>query len=81
MKHPSNQIWALGGFGVWWPDRDLNEQPLTDAEKDYTLHKAEGKAISLWGAVLGQKGSSTRTDLAGGIAGSLSNMGAHQATD
>ena len=68
-------------MGVWWPYRDLQQQPLSAAEQDYMASRQETKGVSLWGAVTGGQCSSTRAELAGGCIAAAANQPIHQATD
>ena len=80
LKHPRISLWSLGGLGVWWPERDVQQHPITDAEHAIANHSCTAAGTSLWGAITGQRASSTRTELAAGIAALLSSQAVHQAT-
>ncbi len=67
LKNPKLQDWSLGGFGVWWPGRQLRNQPLSFNENEYTQHREEPQGISVWGATTGQRASSCRTELTAGL--------------
>ena len=81
FKHPQTQRWSLGGFGVWWADRNLETHPLTALERTWTTWKEELGKPSLWGSLSGHRASSTRTELAAGSVSMLSTSPVHQATD
>ena len=81
LKHPRLQDWALGGMGVWWPNRQLNVQPLNRNEDTYAHATAENKGVSLWGTLNGTKASSCRTEIAGAILATLAEGPIHQGSD
>ena len=54
----------MGGIGVWWPYRNLEKQPLTNNETEYTKHEKKGKdGLKLWNIFNGLRGSSTRCEI------------------
>ena len=82
LKHPQTQRWSLGGFGVWWPSRSLNEHPLSALESLFSIWETDDcNRLSLWGSVTGHRASSTRTELAAGIITLSAPTPVHQATD
>jgi len=81
LKCPAIQTWSMGGFGVWWPRRPIDEQPPTDAEYEVAHIKQIEQGMGMWGGLPGQMASSTRTELAAGIVGALGPGGIRQATD
>jgi hypothetical protein len=89
LKNPHCQMWALGGLGVWWPGRRVEEMPLSWAEKEFA-HQCIGPAwldhqpqdgMMLIGALTGQRCSSTRTELAAGILAIHAPGAVNQGTD
>ena len=51
FKHPQTQRWGIGGFGVWWPDRDFSSFPPTMIEQNFSAWKHEVEGMSFWGAL------------------------------
>ena len=80
-KHPQTQRWGLGGFGVWWPSRCINDKPPSVCESTFSQWKPDGEGISFWGALPGHRCSSTRTELAAGIVAALFSGSVHQCSD
>ena len=58
---------GLGGAGIFYPLRDCTTYPLQTNELDCDLVKQETDGVSICGAIIGPRASSTRTELAGGI--------------
>ena len=81
LKNPRIRWWSLGGIGVWWPDRNLKDLPLTETEHQFTNVTNEGKGIMLTGAATGRKASSTRMELAAAIIGIAGPGAVHIGTD
>ena len=73
--------WHLGGFGVWWPGRKIEDRPLTEQETTASYHKVTKAGVGLWGALTGHRCSSTRTEIAGGIVAASAQGPQHQGTD
>jgi len=81
LKNPTIQQWSLGGVGIWWPERDLAANPLSEAEAAFTRHRQENGALSLWGSMAANRCSSTRAELAAGCIAATAPGPVHQATD
>ena len=81
LKNPRYHQWSQGGFGIWWPSRNLTTKPLSSAEEDYTLHEHDDQGVKMWGWLPGGRSSSTRTELAAGLIAATGPGGIHQATD
>ncbi len=81
LKHPRVAYWSLGGFGVWWPHRKLQDTPLTDGEDHIANTHQVDEGVKMWGCITGQKASSTRAELAAGILTILGPGPIHQGTD
>ena len=81
LKHPACQHWSLGGMGVWWPSRNLQDHPLSDMERNFSVWEVGENCLSLWGAITGARCSSLRTELSAGILAASGPGPAHQATD
>ena len=81
LKHPRVAHWSLGGFGVWWPERKLQDTPLTDGENQIASKHQVKEGLKMWGCITGQKASSTRAELAAGILTILGPGPIHQGTD
>jgi ribonuclease HI len=67
FKNPRRPIYSLAGAGIWWPNRKLENDPLSRSETEMSLERQEsgGAALRAWLAGFG--GSSTRAELAAGI--------------
>ena len=81
LKMPSNWLWGMSGFGVVWNNRNIDLQPFSDNELNYTFNSVQDKEVSLWGALPGHRSSSTRAELAAGIVSIVAPGAVHQATD
>ena len=86
VKHPSQAIWSLGGFGIVHENR-ISSPVLCDCE---TLHKneetfvhtqAKGSDLHMWGPLPGPMCSSTRTEIAGGLISLYAPRASHIASD
>ena len=67
FKNPQHQKWALGGFGLWWPGRDMQQHPPSNNEHRFTNTKQQDGGTRMWAAVTGHYCSSHRTELAAGL--------------
>ncbi len=65
--HNRRVYFSLCGAGVWWPGRDLDEDPLTNAEYEMACGTQTKKGYALRTALAGHGGSSTRAEIAAGI--------------
>ena len=64
LRNPRGLFWHIGGIGVWWPHRNLEEQPLTPNETKHTRHEyKEGYGMKMWNSFNGLSGSSTRCEI------------------
>jgi hypothetical protein len=72
---------GLGGSGVIWPKRELNDMPLSDAEKDMSYQQVVPEGLRCFAPIGGLSGSSTRTELAAAIIALLANTAVHIGTD
>eukprot|EP00973_Karenia_brevis_P066092 9188485-Karenia_brevis.AAC.1 len=81
LKHARGHWFSLGGAGVWWPDRDRQLSPLTEAEAKYAECKEEDGGILLYGLIGGHRCSSTRAELAAAIVGISGPGPIHLASD
>ena len=80
LKNSVCQWWSAGGIGVWWPDRNLTQDPLNEIERNLVA-MVSNKGVMLSTALLGHRASSTRAELGAGIAAMLADKPTHQATD
>ena len=78
---PLRQFLGLGGAAVVWPRRDLQTQPLSQAEIELTYLDDTDNGITLITAIGGYGGSSTRTELAAGIIAICADGPVHIGTD
>lgn len=68
LANPSTQWWALGGFGVWWPQQEADTSYCNEVlQQQYAHQDVTEKGIGLWGKMAGQRNSSTRMEIAGSI--------------
>ena len=79
--NPRKFHFALGGAGVWWPNRTLRSLPLSTAEKELTHQQFSSRGIRLCAAIGGFSGSSTRNELAAGIIAVCAHGPVHLASD
>ena len=74
-------MFGLGGAGVWWPGRNIVDQPLHSNEVSCAVHAWQPDGLALWGGVFGPMSDSTRTEIAAGLL-ALSGPGSvHFASD
>ena len=83
MRNGRGQRWKVGGFGVWWPKDfgDKNHHGLNQTEADFMQGEIKNNGTLLWGVLNALRGSSTRTELGGLIAGVLSDLLFHAGID
>ena len=67
VKHPSQAIWSLGGFGVVQENRICVGNVLHPNEETYVHTNTKGNDLHMWGPLPGPMCSSTRTEIAGGL--------------
>jgi len=41
LKNSLCQWWSVGGIGVWWPERKLNDTPLNHNERNLVVRVSE----------------------------------------
>ena len=80
LKNASCQWWSAGGIGVWWPGRNLTDDPLNQNEANLVARVSK-KGTMLSTSLLGHRASSTRAELGAGIAAMFADKPTHQATD
>eukprot|EP00973_Karenia_brevis_P087483 12130603-Karenia_brevis.AAC.1 len=80
-KNTRHQIWGIGGAGVFWPHRRVEDAPLTDAEYSMAFETQRGDGLGLATLLQGYGGSSTRTEIAGGIVALLGPGPIHLGVD
>ena len=80
LKNSLCQWWSVGGIGVFWPQRNLESNPLNINEKEFVVAQ-DNKGVMLSAALLGHRASSTRAELGAGIAAMLADSPTHQGTD
>ena len=79
---PIQQFLGLGGAGVWWPGRDINQcHFLSPAEKELSHYKQLQNGLLLYSPIGGYSGSSTRSELAAAILALAANGPIHLGTD
>ena len=42
MLNPKGHNWQIGGFGVWWKGREIEDRPLNKQEEKYTNTEEKG---------------------------------------
>ena len=62
LKNPIGNHWAIGGIGMWWPNRKIEEEPLNKQEDAYTEHEWSERGCMQWAAFNELKNSSTRCE-------------------
>ncbi len=62
---------GLGGAGIWWPDRSLQD------EVNNAVHAVKDGGVELWDALFGSFVNSTRTEVAGALLHCRPWAGAH----
>ena len=82
MANPGNYHWCLSGAGIWWPKRNVKDQPINENETCYT-HDGyfTDDGLKLYSAIKGLKGSSTRAEIIAIMIALLSDIPIHVATD
>ena len=67
FKNPRRPAYSLAGAGVWWPGRNLKDNPCSESEEEMGFAKQENGGVSLRVWLAGFGGSSTRAELAAGL--------------
>ena len=79
VKNPANQLWALGGFGVWTKTPQEDEE---ESSPSTVFHQREADhGIARWGPLAGFSTSSTRNELAAAIMGLMFPRPVHIGSD
>ena len=80
VKDPKNKWLATAGFGIWSPGvTDLEEGSGGEVELTHKSNDAGG--LRQWASLPGQRCSSTRVEIAGGVVSLLRNKAIHIGTD
>lgn len=65
LQCPGNAWFAIGGYGVWWPEQVLDQAFLdTLPELVNNYAEANDRGVGQWNCMRGQAASSTRMELA-----------------
>ena len=70
-----------GGAAAWWPNRSLDEQPLSTAERTIGSIRPYADGVAVYAPVVAQKGSSTRAELIAAILAAAADGPVTIATD
>ena len=82
VKNPTNQMWALGGFGMWTKTvREQLEKEEIAEEKLFYHQREADQDFARWGPLAGFGTSSTRNELAAGILGLMLPRAVHIGSD
>ena len=65
LKNPVGNHWAIGGVGIWWPCRRIEERPLNNEEEKYLEHEWKYGGCMLWTSFNELSNSSTGCELGG----------------
>jgi hypothetical protein len=75
VKNPTNQHFAIAGFGLWWPkQKEVAPNPYLQA-------KVEEHGTAMWAGLRGNSVSSTRTELAAIVVACMWPIALHIGTD
>ena len=78
---PMYKYLGYGGAGVWWPGRDLDQDPISDAERELAFYEQKHGGVELYTSIGGISGGSTRTELAAAIVAISAEGPVHIASD
>ena len=67
VKNPHVAYWMTGGIGVYWPERSLEDIPLTDTETQFMRHRINEKGFTAWNVYNDLQNTSTRTEIGGAL--------------
>ena len=82
LKSPGDHKWALGGVGIWWPGiRTREEFDELMPSKPIAHQEGNQDGYGQWNRMSGQKGSSTRMELAALIVAMTRNTPLHMGID
>ena len=81
LINTNRSFWKLAGAGVWWPDRDLSQEPLSKTELDMGIVTQKTNGVEVKTCISGYGGSSMRSELAVGILASVANQAVHIGSD
>ena len=87
VKNPTNQTWALGGFGIWTgtrisPDEEMDAALQQDNQAPQLFHQREAdEGMARWGPLAGFGTSSTRNELAAALLGLMLPRPVHIGSD
>ena len=80
-QEPAGLHWKVGGVGVWWQNRCISENPMTEAEEHFTHSQMCGNDLSMWTCFNDTQNSSTRCELGAAILGINPPVPAHVGID
>ena len=78
---PQYKYLGYGGAGVWWPGRNLNQEPASEAENELAHYNQKPDGLEMYTSIGGLAGGSTRTELAAAIVAMSANGPVHVASD
>ena len=65
LQNPIGDHWAIGGLGIWWPERCEIVSPLNVKENQYLEHEWKYQGCMQWASFNELRNSSTRCKLGG----------------
>jgi hypothetical protein len=81
VKNPRGLHWKVGGVGVWWKNRNLDDEPVTETEEKFMHYQMCGNDLNLWTCFNDTQNSSTRCELGAAILGINPPIPAHVGID
>ena len=81
LHNPTSRHWQVGGMGIFWPERELQKEPLEQHEMMYLKCQQQTFGTAMWGTFTALRGSSTRCELATALIAMLRQRPVHIGTD
>ena len=81
FSRPELPMYSLTSAGIWWPERDVQNYPLSNLEEDSARHVQRKSGLELLSFLNGPISSSSRAELLGLIVTIMSKLPVHVALD
>ena len=81
LHNPTSRHWQVGGMGIFWPGRSLEQEPIEESEMLFMRSEQIAEGINLWGTFTALRGSSTRCEIGTALIAMLRKRPVHIGTD
>ena len=81
VHNPASTHWKVGGIGIFWPRRNEEELPLTDAETKFMQKEVTPSGMRMWNCFSNLMNSSTRCEIGAALIAMLPNKAVNIGSD